>query len=450
MNLEFLIERFNENPAKTAVVFNGQEFSYQYLTDKFTEYSAEFAEHKVSGKVAFLKGDYHPDSIAALLALIRNDAIVAPLTAVVAEKETEYRGIACSQLVVSINDSGSLVIQNDANNGEHELYTLLRNSEEPGLVLFSSGSTGKPKGIVHNLVNLMEKYKTRRHDLTTITFLMFDHIGGIDTLFYCLSNASTMVTVQDRGPEPVCSAVEKYKVEVLPVSPTFLNLMLLSEMYEKYNLSSLKYITYGAEVMPEVTLKRCSELLPSVQFLQKFGTSEVGTLRSKSESNESLWVKLGGEGFQTRVVDDILQIKAKSAMLGYLNAPSPFTEDGWFITGDKVEVKGEYYRILGRETEVINVGGEKVNPSEVENVIQELPNVAEVLVYGEKNPIMGNIVCAKVRLFTPVEDQRAFTNEIKRICKEKLQPYKIPVKVSYSTEELFNTRFKKIRKPAGE
>lgn len=88
-----------------------------------------------------------------------------------------------------------------------------------------------------------------------------------------------------------------------------------------------------------------------------------------------MWDKIGGEGFETRVVDRILQIKATSAMLGYLNAPSLFTSDGWFITGDSVEVNGEYLRILGRKSTIINVGGENVYPSEVESVIQEMENI---------------------------------------------------------------------------
>ena len=95
-------------------------------------------------------------------------------------------------------------------------------------------------------------------------------------------------------------------------------------------------------------------------------------------------------GFETRIVDSILQIKADSAMFGYLNAPSPFTDDGYFITGDAVEQDGEYLKILGRKSELINVGGEKVYPQEVENVMLRFPGVQEVLVFGEKNLILGN------------------------------------------------------------
>jgi acyl-CoA synthetase (AMP-forming)/AMP-acid ligase II len=259
-----------------------------------------------------------------------------------------------------------------------------------------------------------------------------------------LSNAGLIVTVSDRSPDGVLKAVEKYKVELLPTSPTFINLILLSEAYERYDISSLKTVTYGTEPMPESTLKRFNQLFPDIKLLQTYGLSEVGILRSKSRSSDSLWVKVGGEGFETRVIDGMLEIKAKSAMLGYLNAPSPFTEDGWFKTGDAVEVDGEYIKILGRKSEIINVGGEKVYPQEVENVILEIDNVAEVMVYGEKNPIIGNIVCTKVRL-QKNENKKDFTNRLKIYCAEKLKGYKVPVKVQIDYEEQYSERFKKNR-----
>ena len=107
-------------------------------------------------------------------------------------------------------------------------------------------------------------------------------------------------------------------------------------------------------------MRRFTKIFPEITLQQTYGLSEVGILQSKSKSSDSLWVRIGGEGFLTRVVDGVLQIKAKSAILGYLNAPSKFTEDGWFDTGDAVEVDGEYFKILGRKSEIINVGGEEI------------------------------------------------------------------------------------------
>ena len=124
--------------------------------------------------------------------------------------------------------------------------------------------------------------------------------------------------------------------------------------------------------MLPATLAKLKTVFPDVKLLQTYGLIEVGVLKTSSKSNDSLWVKLGGNGYDLRVVDGLLEIKAESAMLGYLNYASPFTEDGWFKTGDAVEVDGEYFKILGRKSEIINVGGEKVFPVEIENVINEV------------------------------------------------------------------------------
>jgi len=154
---------------------------------------------------------------------------------------------------------------------------------------------------------------------------------------------------------------------------------------------------------------------------------------------------LGGEGFETRVVDGMLEIKAKSTMLGYLNAPSPFTEDGWLKTEDVVEVDGEYIRILGRKSEIINVGGEKVYPAEVESVLQLIEGVEDVAVSAEPNPITGQIVVARVKISSG-ETLSEFRKRERAFCKDKLASYKIPQKVVFVDKVMYGTRLKKMRR----
>jgi acyl-CoA synthetase (AMP-forming)/AMP-acid ligase II len=291
-------------------------------------------------------------------------------------------------------------------------------------------------------VRLTKKFEVKRQRLNVLSFLLFDHIGGLNTLLYTLSNGGTLITISERNPDAVLSLIERYRVELLPTSPTFINLILLSEAYKRHNLSSLKTITYGTEVMPEQVLKKFNQLLPHISMQQTYGLSELGILRSKSEKSDSLWVKLGGEGFEIRIVNGILQIKAESAMLGYLNAPNPFTDDGWFDTGDEAEVNGEYIKILGRKSDIINVGGEKVYPAEVESVILELEDVLEVVVFGEKNPIVSNIVCVKIYPRSD-SDPSELIKRIKDHCRSRLQNFKVPVKILISTEPLHTARFKK-------
>ena len=448
MSLDFLKDRFAENPRGDALVWRGQAFDYRWLLERIEHWQSELLRKAVSPQsVVMLQAEYSPNSVALWLALMSNGSIVVPLEDRSDIRKDEYRRIAQAEVEVAVSGDDSVDIRRLDRDAMHPLYDQLRREGHPGLVLFSSGSTGKAKAAVHDVVNLLEKYKTKRHDLRTLAFLLFDHIGGIDTLLYCLSNASCIVTVPDRRPDTVCAAVQDFAVEVLPVSPSFLNLLILSQAFKRYDLSSLKFITYGAEVMPESTLRMCHEIFPSVSLVQKFGTTEVGTLRSRSKSSDSTWVKIGGEGYDVRVVDGVLQIRTRSAILGYLNAPSPFTEDGWFVTGDLVEVDGDYIQVLGRETDIINVGGEKVNPAEVESVIQAVDNVAEVTVYGEAHPIVGHIVCARVSIVDGA-DQTDFIKKVKRYCAARLERYKVPLKIEVVDGSHHSERFKKMRREA--
>jgi acyl-coenzyme A synthetase/AMP-(fatty) acid ligase len=327
---------------------------------------------------------------------------------------------------------------------DHPLLLGLRDCGHPGLIVFSSGSTGKSKGTVHDFSKLLDKFRVPRKAKRMLSFLLFDHLGGTNTVLYILSNGGTVVTVQSRNPEDVCRIIEKHRVQVLPTSPTFLKLLLLSEAYTRYDLSSLELVTYGTEPMSESTLKRFHELFPKVDLQQTYGLTELGVLRSKSKSPDSLWVKIGGEGFETRVVQGLLEIKAHTAMLGYLNAPSPFTSDGWLITGDAVEVDGEYMLIKGRASELINVGGEKVYPAEVEDVLMQMPNVRDVVVSGESNPITGQIVAAHFNLAEP-EDLTHLRQRVREYCRGRLPAYKTPVRIGIVTEGPYSPRFKKLR-----
>lgn len=445
MHIEFLRERFAEAGDVDALIWRDRAYSYTYMLGQLDEWAAVLERENVApGSVVAVEADFSPRAIALMLALIERSCLFVPLSSSVDSKKAEFRDVAEVEFSISIDADDEPVISRTGVEATHEIIRALKASGHPGLTLFSSGSTGKSKAAVHDFVPMLEKYKVPRHSLRTITFLLFDHIGGVNTLLYNLSNAGCVITVPDRKPETVCRAIQEYKVELLPTSPTFLNLILVSEAYKKYDLSSLKTVTYGTEVMPESTLERFHSLFPDVRMLQTYGLSEVGILRSKSKSSDSLWVKVGGEGFETRIVDGLLEIKAKSAMLGYLNAPSPFTEDGWFITGDAVEVDGEYIKILGRKSELINVGGEKVYPAEVESVIQRMDGVEEVVVSGEKHPLTGNIVVAKVKLATD-ETLGTFRKRMRAHCADKLSRFMIPQKVVLVDAELHGDRFKKMR-----
>jgi len=445
MFIEFMLKVFQENRGKDAIIWNDRVYNYAWLLERIQYWQDVLKSNEVTpGTVAIIEADFSPNSVALFLTLIEHGCVLVPLTSSVEANKVKFIEIAQGEVQFTIDEQDEVAITKLQNRADHKFYQRLRELEHPGLVLFSSGSTGESKAAVHDFMGLLEKFQVPRHSKRMITFLLYDHIGGVNTMLYALSNAGCVVTVQDRSPDGVLHAIETYQIQLLPTSPTFINLILLSEAYKRYDLSSLQTMTYGTEAMPESTLKRIHEVLPNVKLLQTYGLSEVGILRSKSKDSSSLWVKVGGEGFETKIVDEVLWIRAKSAMMGYLNAPSPFDDEGWMNTQDMVEVDGDYIRILGRKTEIINVGGEKVYPAEVESVLMQIANIKDVTVYGEKNPIMGNIVAARVNLCEP-EDITELKKRIRMYCKGKLAAYKIPVKVEVTGKDQFSARYKKMR-----
>jgi long-chain acyl-CoA synthetase len=447
--ISWLLERMAETPGKPALVWREQKCTYAELLALVDASKQELQASGIgAGSVVCLEADYSPGAVGLFLALADSNAILVPLTASAAAHRSEFLEVAEVEACLIFDDRDGMRIERRPVKAANPLTRSLIDAGLPGLVLFSSGSTGKSKAALHNLDPLLQKFQVRRPALVTITFLLLDHIGGINTLFHVLSNNGCVVTVQNRDPESVCRAIQDHGVELLPTSPTFLNLLLMSGAWERYDMSSLKRITYGTEVMPESTLERMRRAFPHVQLQQTYGLSELGILRSKSRDSESLWVKVGGEGFETRIVDGTLWIRAASAMLGYLNAPSPFDAEGWMNTQDQVEVEGEYIRILGRQTDIINVGGQKVYPAEVESVLMQAPNIVDATAYGEPNPIMGNVVTVQVRLASP-EDPAALRRRLRDFCRLHLASFKVPAKFEAVTDETVSGRFKKIRLKQG-
>lgn len=447
MFIDFLLETANKNKDNDAFVLNDKKSTYAELLSDYNK-AVKFIEDNqiLPNTTVALESDFSSLSTGFLFALIENQNIIVPLTKAVANKKNDFLAISKAQYLISIKDDNTIEFSFLDGDSNHEIYNTLKERKHPGIVFFSSGSTGESKGAVHDFVYILDKFKQPRKMKRMITFLMFDHMGGINTLLHNLSGGGCIITVRDRTPKSVLNIVEKYKVQVLPVSPTFINLMLLSGAYQQFDLSSLETISYGTEVMPESTLERLNEIFPNIRLVQTYGLSELGVMDTKSKSNNSLWVKLGGAGFETRVRNNMLEIKAHSAMIGYLNAPSPYTEDGYFMTMDMVEQDGEYYKILGRKSEIINISGEKVYPAEVESFFMGMDGVEDVAVKGESNPLIGSMVVAKFKINTG-ESLAEFKKRMNAYAKGKIADFKIPQKVRLVTdEEIHSIRLKKDRK----
>lgn len=396
------------------------------------------------GSTVGFKGDYGLDTISTFLALFELKAIAVPFSNESLLEIPKLSNVIGVEFWFDIAKQ-QIQILTKAKSANHFLVDKLRNISHPGLIIFTSGSSGKPKAILHDVDRVASKFIARRDGWRTILFLSMDHFGGFNTLLASLLYEGEGVCVESRLPIDVCKAIELSGAELLPTTPTFLSILLASGVASKFDLSTIKLVTYGAEPMPESVLKKLPSIFPNAKFKQTYGLSEVGVLHSASPSDESLWLRVGGQGFETKVVNNLLYIKSSTSMLGYLNATSPIDDDGWMNTGDVVEQKGGLIKIVGRQSDVINVGGQKVFPTEVEEVLLELPQVSEASVFSIKHPVLGQVVGARLSLIASV-DKDACLQKVKEYCKQRLQKYKIPMRFEVvEIEEHSSYRGKKIR-----
>lgn len=445
--MEWLIERFRSAPDKLAFIHEGREVSYGAMAAAIAGFGDRLADTGIArGESVVVLGDYSPEMFCLMLALAQHGCIVIPLSTSSVVEESVALGVSGCDWYISMSAGATQTsMMRRPIHTDNALLAQFRASGRPGLVLFSSGSTGKPKGILHDFNQVAEKFRQPRQAVVAIPFLMIDHFGGINTILAITASLGTVVTVAERSVANICGAIARYKVQLLPATPSFLTLLMASGLHAQFDLSSLQRITYGTEVMPQSTLDRVHRAFPKVKLLQTYGLSEVGVLRSQSRDDGSLWVRIGGAGFQTKVLDGILWIKSDYAMVGYLNAASEFDADGWFNTQDQVEVDGDYFRILGRVTDLINVGGQKVYPAEVESVILGLDNVQDVAVFGEAHQLLGQIVVAKIVLEQP-EAVDSVKKRVRRACLAELASFKVPVKVILTEGVLHSARQKKVRR----
>ena len=442
--MSFILDKFKSFNSKNAIVFEDRIYTYEEFVKQIKDYKNILDKHNISSKVVVILGDYSFYNLALFFALYENKNIIVPITSNIKKVQDDFIKESFCQTIIK-TDEKNLLIQNLKTTFSHNMIDNLREKNSSGLILFSSGSTGKPKAMIHNLDTLIDSFKDKKEkSMNMLVFLMFDHIGGLNTVFNALCMGACLIIPKIKDAKTICELIEKYKIMVLPSSPTFLNLILISQEYKNYDLSSLRMITYGTETMPQSLLLKLKEVFPKVKFLQTFGTSETGISTTSSKSSNSLFMKLEDINGEYKIVENELWLRSKTQVLGYLNASmDSFTSDGWFKTGDLVEVDGEYIKIIGRAKEVINVGGQKVLPSEVESIILEMEEISDCMVYGEKNAITGQTVVCDVVLNQEIENIK---KRVRVFCKDRLDAYKIPTKVNVVDKTNFSDRFKKIRR----
>ncbi len=323
--MKWIVEKFESFGGRVAVIDNDIEYSYQKLFDKLKYYTDLFHGEIGTGQSVAYVGKYCFESIAIFFGLYETNQIISLIGADDAELNKKLE-IFQPNFIITLN-KGLAEIRKNKLTTTDKLIQSFKNAGHIGLVIFTSGTTGIPKAILHNLDLLINSYKRDyTKDLNIIPLLGFDHIGGFDMMMSQLTIGATLTIADNRTPEKICETIERHHVNIISASPTFFNLLLLSEVYKSYDLRSLQMIGYGSEPMPEWILQKLTEAFPRVQFQQKYGLSETNAIRIKSKASESLFFKIDDPTVEYKIVDNELYLRCPSVFAGYLgqtNAPPP-------------------------------------------------------------------------------------------------------------------------------
>ncbi len=317
-----------------------------------------------------------------------------------------------------------------------ELQTLLLASNSE-VVLYTSGTTGQPKRIIHQLKNLARNVKISEDFRNDVWGFAYNptHMAGIQVFLQALYNGSSIINVFEKPKSEVFDSFERFGVTHLSATPTFFRLLFpATETFPK-----VRRLSIGGEKSNAQLIGNITKLFPNAKINNIYASTEAGSLFTSNgdtfsvpEKNKS-WIKF---------VEDELFIHKDQ--LGY--SESMVLDGDFYATGDLVEwidQEKTKFRFLSRKNEMINVGGYKVNPSEVEEIIEKNPAVQEVLIFGRENPILGNILCAEIVLQKDIVLTEA---DLRAFLKKELINYKIPRKIIF-VEELTTTRTgKKSRK----
>ena len=443
-NIEFLLEKIKEKNNQPIIWFNNKFYKGRDLLKNIEICRTKLRKSKVKNNslIAF-ESDFNFESISFFIACLIEKMIIIPLPS----KQKELLRLVPCKYFANIKTFKIIKLKKEYKNTNKILKTFQKKNT-PGLIVFSSGSSGKQKAILHNFSLLLNKFKINRPGFKTLLMLTFDHLGGINTLIASIIyKKGIAVCLKNRDPITVCKIIEKTRSELLPTTPTFLNMLLLSKRYEVSNLRSIKLITFGAEFMPQELLKKLKKQFPKINFKQTYGLSEIGVMRTKAKDKNSLAIKVGGEDYKIKVKNNMLFIKSKTNMVGYLNAPQPFDKDGWINTQDRVvDEGGGYLRILGRKSEIINVGGEKVYPQEIENTLLKCKGIADSRVYKDRHEILGEYVVAEIVFENFFNKKSKNSNYLRKFCEKNLPKYKVPSKfIIKNLSDIVSNRLKKIR-----
>ena len=483
MNVSQLIKPAVKNtPDKTAIIFEERRYTYTELDTLISKAAEGFTALGLErGEVLSLFLPSLPELIIAYLGTVRSGLTVNVINAMLKEQEVAHilkdcrsRAILTDASRLPLVDSLKpellelelvMPLKDKDRSGTASFETLLRKGtgrfdppETKGSdlchLMYTSGTTGKPKGVMATHLNVWHNAKQfgkvhfKEQDTIMVATPIFHCWGLVNGTFGMLSQGGTVITVERFFPEKTLGDIERLRPTVFQGVPPMYNLLLKQPNLQERDTSSVVFCLSAATKMPESLIRQVEERL-HWRYAEAWGLTEVSCVGTTSAYTET---RIGscGKGMddaQIKVVDEQgavlpsgrqgeLCVRGTCVTKGYLDKPEAtqevFDAGGWFHSGDIAYMDEDGYAyIVDRKKDMINVGGEKVFPSEVEDMMLAHPKIKDLVIVGIPNDLKGEVPKAFIQL---KEGEEATAEEIRSFCKKQMAPYKVPVAVAFVAE----------------
>ncbi len=306
-------------------------------------------------------------------------------------------------------------------------------------VLLTSGTTGKPKMVVHSLAGLTGAITPSGEPEPVVwaTFYDIRRYGGLQIFLRALLGGTPLILT--RKGEPVGDHLARLRREGmthLTGTPSHWRNALMSPAARQI---APRYVRLSGEIADQAILDQLRSFYPGARIVHAYASTEAGVGFEVTDECEGFPASLlEGGGVEIKLADGTLRIRSSRAARGYVGGGSALTdEDGFVDTGDMVEQRGERCYFVGRRGGIINIGGAKVHPEEVEAAINRHPGVRMSRVRSRKNPITGAIVVADVVLEATGDEEptvartAAIKAEILQLCRQTLAQHKVPAALNF-------------------
>jgi acyl-coenzyme A synthetase/AMP-(fatty) acid ligase len=371
-------------------------------------------------RITILPPDANPDHLAAIMAGAEVDAVVVDREAADnAAFDSALRILATARIFPAV--------------------PLALPARETEWVMLTSGTTGVPKMVAHTLAGLSAAFRDRKHEDGVVwgTFYDIRRYGGLQIFLRAvLGSVSLVLSSADEMAAGHLNRLGQHGVTHLLGTPTHWRRALMSPAIRKI---SPRYVRLSGEIADQAILDGLRAAFPDAVVSHAYASTEAGVafeVRDGLAGFPAEFIERRRDGVEMKVLQGSLRIRSPRTALRYIGDDAMLADsDGFVDTGDMIELRGDRYVFAGRRGGIINIGGLKVHPEEVEAVINRHPQVRMSLVRPKANPITGSIVIADVVLKSANENSpdamRIVKGDILKLCRDALPRHKVPVAISF-------------------